>query len=77
MNFMFRCWPPQYWWALKGTGGGGGERTVVVRDTEGETTSITTASSTWTHTNSTGYPLFVQVYDDTGDEMRTDITGRD
>ncbi len=73
-------WPPQFVWAMRGSGGGGGSgdiRNIHVHETDGTNIPVTTAATSWAMANSTGYPMFIQTYDDTGDEMRGDVSGSD
>lgn len=82
MNIM-NDWPFQFIWAMrKGGGGGGGDgtRTITIRETPEEdiqNVSIDNAATTWTVTNNTNYPMFVQTFDEDGNEMRGDVSGRD
>ena len=69
---LFKGWPPQYFWAMRG--GGGSDKDIVVRPTTPVITEYP-LSKEWEFRNDTGYPLFVQTFDPTGDEMHTDVTG--
>ena len=70
-----RKWPPQYIWAVKGSGGGSGSDRIVVDPKTPILIDVATPKAVWTYENNTNYPMFVQTFDSDGDEMRTDVTG--